>query len=492
VTATLSPDACYRALTARDVRFDGVFYVGVSTTGVYCRPVCSARTPKRDRCAFFHRPAEAERAGYRACLVCRPELAPGRAPIDAIPGLVARAVGRIEEGYLTGRSVDDLAGALGVTSRHLRRAMEAEVGVSPVALAQSQRLAMAKRLLQDSTLSMTDVAFASGFRSLRRFNALVRERFGRAPSAWRRLTPAAAPRAWSAAAPIVLRLDYRPPFDWSGVLAFLGARAVPGVEQVLEDVYWRTVSVDGRTGSIAVTQDATRHALLVHVPLTLVGSLMTIAARLRRLFDLDAAPHLVTDAFARDPHLRGLVRLAPGLRVPGAFDPYEMTVRAILGQQVTVRAATTIAGRLVRRFGQPLPAGEDYAQAIDALTHVFPPADVIAAATEGDVATLGMPGARARSLIALSRAVAAGDLPLERGIDVLDTIRRIDDLPGFGPWTAQYIAMRALRWPDAFLAGDLGVRKALGGVTERQAEELSEAWRPWRAYAVLHLWNSLS
>jgi AraC family transcriptional regulator of adaptative response / DNA-3-methyladenine glycosylase II len=506
---TLDADTCYRALTARDARFDGRFFVAVTTTGIYCRPVCRARTPGRERCQFYRSAAEAERAGFRACFRCRPESAPGHAPLDALPRLVARGLHRIDEGFLNDHSVEDLAAALGVTSRHLRRAFETVMGVTPIELAQSRRLALAKQLLHETSLGVADVAFASGFRSLRRFNASFHERFGCAPSRLRgpggdgargraRGRDGGDPAGDRPGPPLRLRLEYREPFAWPALLAFLRARAIPGVEHVTGDAYQRTVAVAGQgagagvvTGLVTVRADATRPALVVEVAPLLASELMSIATRLRRLFDLDADPLAIAEALGRDPWLGPRVAAHPGLRVPGAFDAFELVVRAVLGQQVSVRAATTLAGRLVARFGTPL--GD---HAAPPLTHVFPRSEVLARASVDDVAAIGMPATRAAALIAVARA-CAGDAPggkivLEPGAVVEDTLHELESLPGIGAWTAQYIAMRALHWPDAFPASDLAIRKALGRVTARQALVRAEPWRPWRAYAVMHLWHSLT
>jgi AraC family transcriptional regulator of adaptative response / DNA-3-methyladenine glycosylase II len=476
----VQPDIAYRALRARDRRFDGLFFVGVTTTGIYCRPICTARLPGRDRCVFFPRAVDAERGGYRACFRCRPELAPGNAPSDSISRLVRTAVSRVEAGCLNEGSLDDLSRELGVSGRHLRRAMEAELGTSPVELAQSRRLALAKQLLQDTSLPVTDVAFSSGFSSVRRFNALFSQRFGQTPSSLRRGRPARSHEA------LTLRLDYRPPFDWAGVLVFLNARATPGVESVEGGAYRRTARLGDRVGWISVRTDVARHRLEADVSLSLAPVLMTVVARLRGLFDLDAHPQAIAEHLGRDPQLSALVRRRPGLRVAGAFDGFETAVRAILGQQVSVRGATTLMGRFVARFGSPL------ATPVDGLTHVSPSADAVAALTEREVASIGIPGARARTLLSLARAVADGTLRLGRGEDPAAMAERLLELPGIGPWTAQYVAMRALGWPDAFPGSDLGIRKALGGRSPAAIEEMSQAWRPWRAYAAGHLWASLA
>lgn len=474
----LDPTACYDALCARDRRFDGLFYVGVTTTGIYCRPICPARTPSRGRCEFFTRAAEAERAGFRACFRCRPELAPGRAAVDSLPRLVAAALAHIDAGALNDDSLDSLAASLGVSARHLRRAITAALGVSPVELAQTRRLALAKQLLQDSALPLAEVAFASGFASVRRFNAAVKSRFGRPPGEVRRAAGEAA-----SAGEIALRLDYRPPLEWGALLAFLRARQIPGVEQVEGDVYRRVVALGDRTGWVEIAPDPSRAALAVRVSLSLAARLMPVASRLRALFDLDAEPAAVAGHLRRDPVLAAGIAARPGLRVPGAFDGFELAVRAILGQQVSVQAATTLAGRLVARFSRPvadLPAG---------LWAAFPAPGVLAAAPLAAVQELGLPEARARALVGLARASAEGGLDLSPATDPAAAAEALCALPGIGPWTAQYIAMRALRWPDAFPAGDLVVRRALGVTTSRAAEARAAAWRPWRAYAVMHLWN---
>ncbi|MCY1059728.1 AlkA N-terminal domain-containing protein [Nannocystis sp. SCPEA4] len=477
----LDPDACYDALCARDRRFDGVFFVGVTTTGIYCRPVCPARTPGRGRCEFFRRAAEAERAGFRACFRCRPELAPGRAAVDSLSRLAAAALARIDAGDLNDGSVDALAQRLGVSARHLRRALEAELGATPVELAQTRRLALAKQLLQDTALPPAEVAFAAGFASVRRFNALVQQRFGRPPSALRREAGEVA-----GGDAIDLRLDYRPPFDWPALLHFMRGREVAGVEHVDDDGYARAVALGDRVGWLQVTPDPTRPALRVRVSLSLAPHLMPIVARLRGLFDLDAHPDTIAAHLRRDPVLRDSVDARPGLRVPGAFDGFELAARAVLGQQVSVRAATTLCARLVARFGRPVP------KLLPGLTAVFPAPDVLARADLADVRAIGLPEQRARTLITLAGAVADGRVDLSIGADPDRAVAALESLPGIGPWTAQYVAMRALRWPDGFPGGDLVVRRALNVTTTRAAEARTAAWRPWRAYGVLHLWRAAS
>ena len=466
----LTDDARYAALTARDPRFDGVFFVGVRTTGIYCRPICPARTPRRSRCEFFASPVLAERAGFRACFRCRPELAPGNAPVDSVDALVAAATQRIAEGALNDASIDELATQLGVSGRHLRRALETKLGVSPVELAHSRRLALAKQLLQDTALPVTDIAFAAGFGSVRRFNALFAARMGGAPSQLRR-------RHGDSPGGLALRLDYRPPYDWQHVLAFLRARAIPGVEHV-DTTYRRIVHLGGLTGEIEIAHDRDTLRLTVTPPLLPV--LMPLVARVRRMFDLDARPDLIAAVLRRDRRLAPLVRARPGLRVPGAIDPFEASVRALLGQQVSVAAATTLAGRFAAQLGTPF--GEQFR---------FPtPGDVVAAGP-ARIARIGLPQARATAIHTFAREVASGALRLDAPCDLDAFVAQLVELPGIGPWTAQYLAMRALHVPDAFPAADLGVQKALRRVGAKSAEARAEAWRPYRAYAVMHLWSSL-
>lgn len=464
VAETESDEARYQAIRARDPRFDGVIFVGVTTTGVYCRPICPARTPARTRCRFFRSAAEAEREGFRACFRCRPELAPGTAPVDASVRLGRLAVQQIEHGFMNEARAPELASALGVSDRHLRRVLMRELGVTPVGLAQTRRLAIAKQLLHDTPLPLTQVAFASGFSSVRRFNAAFLERFGCAPSALRR-----APATAIASRPgdrLTLRLDYRPPLAWEPLCAFLGARALPGLERVEHGVYHRLIG----EAAIEVAPDPRRSALRVTLPGSLAPRVAEIAQRVRRLFDLDAHPDAVSERLGADPRLAPLVARHPGLRVPGSFDPFEAAVRAVLGQQVSVRAATTLAGRLVAAFGAPR-------------------AEVLARCEDTALRALGLTGARAHTLIALARAVDRGAVSLAP-LDPERAIARLQALPGIGPWTANYIAMRAMGWPDAFPAEDLGVKKALGLQTARAITARAEAWRPWRAYAVMYLWHA--
>ena len=479
----LDPEACYRAVVARDARFDGLFFVGVTTTGVYCRPICPARTPGRDRCRFFHRAAEAEAAGFRSCFRCRPELAPGAAPVDALSRVVAAALRLIEEGALAdGQTIDELAASLGVSDRHLRRAMQAELGVSPLALAESRRLALARQLIVDSALPMSEVAFASGYRSVRRFNAAVRARYGRAPGAMRRARPDGRAQREKATEAVTVTLQYRPPYDWGAMLGYLGAHAIAGVELVRDGAYLRTVAVGAHRGWVAMAADPKRPALRATISTSLLVTLPTVVARLRRLFDLDARPAAIAAHLARDRRLARHVRARPGLRVTGAFDPFEAAARAIVGQQVSVAAGRTMGARLADRFGEPIATPHPE------LARLFPDAAAVAGAAPRALASLGMPASRLATLRAFSRAVSSGELALDAATPA-ELVDRVVSLPGVGRWTAHCLAMRGLGWPDAFPEDDLVLRKALGGISGAKARALAERWRPWRAYGATHLWT---
>lgn len=466
----LDTEHCYQALLTHDARFDGVFFVGVSTTRIYCRTVCTARTPRPDRCTFFPSAAAAERAGFRPCLRCRPELAPGLSRLDSGVRLAGDAAVRIEAGALAEGGVAGLAQEMGVSERHLRRIIGREFGVSPVALAQTQRLLLAKRLLTDTDLAVGEVALASGFSSLRRFNALFRERYRLSPTDLRRSRPLGPARET-----LTCEVSYRPPLDWDALLSFLVGRASSGVEGQDGRRYLRTVRSGAHQGWITVEPAGGRAALRVTLSATLAPVLRPALARVRRLFDLQADPVAIA------AHLGPLAEANPGLRVPGAFDGFEVAVRAILGQQVSVRAASTLAGRLAAAFGEPLESP------FAALTLLSPTPERVAAARPEELVALGILAARARSILALAHAVAAGEISLEPGGDVEETMARLRSVPGIGEWTAQYVALRALAWPDAFPHTDLGIKKALGGGTPRRILEAAEPWRPWRAYAAMHL-----
>lgn len=485
ITMDLDRDACYRALRARDARFDGRFFVAVRTTGIYCRPICPARPPRLENIVFFSTAAAAQEAGFRPCLRCRPECSPELAAWRGTSNTVARALELIASGGLDGddAGVDALALRLGIGERQLRRLFRQHLGASPIAVAQTRRVLFAKQLLHETRMRMTDVALASGFGSLRRFNDTFRRMYGRPPSRLRREAAAAA-RDRSG---ITLTLSYAPPYDWPAMVEFLAARAIPGVEVVEPGRYRRSIELGGCQGIIEVAPLAGRDALAATIRFADVKALPAIVARLRRVFDLGSDVNAITAQLAEDEWLAPLVAARPGLRVPGAWDGFELAVRAILGQQVTVAAARQLAGRLATAHGDPLVSSTDAR-----LTTVFPRPERLATA---DLTRLGMPRARAAALSTLA-AAAVADPGLFRPHGALDAaVARLRALPGIGEWTAQYIALRALREPDAFPAADVGLLRAVtgaGGVRPTPAALLARAerWRPWRAYAAQHLWTS--
>jgi AraC family transcriptional regulator of adaptative response / DNA-3-methyladenine glycosylase II len=472
----LDADSCYRALMGRDPRFDGVFFVGVATTRIYCRPICPARTPYRENCKFYPSAAAAERAGFRPCLRCRPELAPGNAGIDAASRLAAVAASRIEDGALTDTRVGELARELGVSDRHLRRVFESEFGVSPIELAQTHRLLLAKRLLTDTRLPVIEVAYASGFSSLRRFNALFSARYRLNPTDLRKARKAG---PGTPADTLVCEVAYRPPLDWPGLLAFLAGRALKGVEAVEGNRYLRTVVLGKHRGWISVQPCPGKNTLRVELAASLAPALSQVLARVKRLFDLTAEPEHIA------AQLGPLASRHPGLRVPGAFDGFELGVRSILGQRISVAAATTLAGRFATTLGEPVDTP------FERLNRLSPAAERVAETAPEEIAGLGITLARARSIVALAAAAASRDIVLEPRAGIDCTVAKLLELPGIGEWTAQYIAMRALSWPDAFPHTDLGIRKALDESNPRRVLEIADAWRPWRSYAVMHLWRSL-
>jgi AraC family transcriptional regulator of adaptative response / DNA-3-methyladenine glycosylase II len=479
---SLDTDTCYRAILARDGRFDGVFFTAVVSTGVYCRPVCPAKTPRKQNCRFFPTAAAAEAAGFRPCLRCRPELSPPD-PDGSPNNHVRRAFALMQSGEFSYERIGDIAAELGMSERQLRRLFLQAYGLPPVAFAQTQRLLFAKRLLQETTLSMADVAFSAGFGSVRRFNALFRNRYGLVPSAMR--SARVSPRSET----IALRLAYRPPFAWQQQLDFLALRAIAGVEAVSGSAYFRSVDIQGHQGWLKVEHPAGKDNLLVTLPTSLAPVLMNVLVRVRHLFDLDANPRVIIEQLSTDPHLAPLISRIQGLRVPGAWDGFELALRAVLGQQVSVRGASTLAARLAERFGVPTATPHE------AIRCFSPGARALAAATPEQIAAVGLPLKRAATLQALARAVAGGELRLHAGADADATIEKLKTIRGIGEWTAQYIVMRALHWPDAFPAGDLGLRKAVGAdrpTGETQLLRVAEAWRPWRAYAAVYLWSSLA
>lgn len=477
--------ALYKALVARDSRFDGVFFVGVTSTGIYCRPICPVKTPKEANCVFFNGAQEAEQARFRPCLRCRPELAPGNAPVDDSQRIAHLIMERLEDGTIgDDAGLDAIAYQFELSSRQIRRIVRKELGVAPIQLILTRRLLLAKQLLTETQLPVTEIAFASGFSSLRRFNDAFRSRYSLSPTHLRRKA-AQDTGSGQRETTSTLQLAYRPPYDWAGVLAFLSARQLKGVEWATDSFYARTVQLGDHQGWIKVTQAKDKNALLMEFTHSLTPVLPTLLRRTRELFDLDARPDMIAAQLGKDPRLAPLVKQTPGMRVPGAFNGFELGVRAIIGQQVTVKAATTISCRFAEAFGEPIVTP------FSDLNRLTPAAERIARASVDDVAKLGIVSARSKSIIALAQAQNSGAARLDGGIhrNPDEVIRQLIELPGIGPWTAHYIAMRALRWPDAFPKDDIAVRNNLGGVSAKQAEEMSSAWRPWRSYAVLHIWR---
>lgn len=468
-----------RARLSRDPRFDGRFFIGVTSTGIYCRPVCPAAPNAQSRhTRYFGTAAAAHEAGFRPCLRCRPEAAPGTPAWAGTSAVVRRALRLIQEGALDGQSVTQFAARLGIGSRHLDRLFAQHVGASPLAVAQTRRLHFAKRLIDDSDLPMTQIALEAGFGSLRRFNDAFRGAYAQSPSALRRGRGDTPPRG--ADGEVRLALSYRPPYDWKHLRAFLGARAIPGVERVDAESYARLIRTADSYAEIRVSPLPGRDALELRVRGAPAGALFQIASAARRIFDLSADPQWIADGLERDRLLRPLLGRRPGLRIPGAWDPFECAVRAVLGQQVTVAGARTLAARLVQRFGDPVACTEG-------LTHLFPtPRILAAAALDG----LGITGARITALKTLAQALVDGRISFDR--PAAEVVAGLKTLPGFGEWTAQYIAMRALGEPDALPGADLVLRRMAGTgqgpLSTKAMEQRAERWRPWRSYAVMHLW----
>ncbi|HSV66269.1 MAG TPA: AlkA N-terminal domain-containing protein [Mycobacteriales bacterium] len=473
-------DRCYRAVQSRDRRFDGRFVTAVTSTGIYCRPSCPAQTPKPRNVRFYRVAAAAQAAGFRACRRCRPDAAPGSPEWDVRADLAARALRLIAAGAADDSGVTGIARRLAVSERHLHRTLVDEVGAGPLALARTRRAQTARLLVESTALPVSDIAFAAGFGSIRQFNDAFREAFGCAPSQVRR-GAAAGREARDGEGSITLRLRHRPPYDVPSVLGWFAARAVPGLEEMAGGTYQRTLRLP-RGGALA---ELTPYADTVRLRVRLADlrDLTAAVQRCRRLFDLDADPAAVGTVLAADPALAPLVAARPGMRVPGAADGFELAVRAVLGQQVSVAAARTCCGRLVAALGEPLD--------LDGRWRLFPSAGTVAEAGPDGLSGLGLTGARVRTLYALAAAVADGSLVLDAGADRPGTAAALLALPGVGPWTASYIEMRALGNPDALPVGDLGLRRAAVrlGIPEPELPARAEAWRPWRAYAAMHLWH---
>jgi AraC family transcriptional regulator of adaptative response / DNA-3-methyladenine glycosylase II len=474
--------ACYRAISTRDARFDGRLFVGVKTTGIYCRPICPARTPKFANVMFYASAAAAQEAGFRPCLRCRPEVSPETAFWRGTSNTVSRALALIEAGGLDADDVEGLANRLGVGARQLRRLFQRHVGASPITVAQTRRVLLAKQLIHETSLPMAEVALASGFGSVRRFNETFQAMFGRSPATLRRIRD----RARRGADALSVRLPYRAPYDWDAMLSFLKARAIPAVERVEGNSYLRSIGLGKHAGTICVAP-AVKNCVEVTIRFPDISALPQIIARVRRVFDLSADPEMIGAHLSADPALAPLVAARPGLRVPGAWDGFELAMRAIFGQQITMPAATKLLGNLVACHGEPLSVTMLHDEG---LSHLFPTPALVAAI---DPTTLAMPGARATAVVSLARAVSADPQIFSHGVGLEEAIAKLRALPGVGEWTAQYIAMRELREPDAFPAADIGLLRAMADASGRRpspAELLTraEAWRPWRAYAALHLW----
>lgn len=497
LAAMTVPDvtACYRALLTRDARFDGRLFVGVTSTGIYCRPVCPARTPRAEHCRFFVSAAAAYTAGFRPCLRCRPETAPEQGAWQGTSNTVARGLELIAAGALDGdeANVEQLAERLGVGQRQLRRLFEQHLGASPIAVAQTRRVALGKQLIHETRLPMSEVALASGFGSVRRFNEVFRSLFGRPPSALRRRAVSALPEGSVGAAGVALRLRYRAPYDWEALLDFFRHRAIPGVEWVDDTRYVRTFAQDGDVGSVEVSHLPALASLLVRVRTARVAALPRVLNRVRRVFDVASDVAAIGAELRVDPLLAPLIEARPGLRVPGGWSGFELGVRAVLGQQVSVVAARQLGERLVRLCGTPVLLGA-------ALTRLFPTPEQVAHA---DLSSLGVPRARAHALAALAQAALGDPRLFEPSSTIEATVARLCAVRGIGNWTAHYIALRAARDPDAFPSADRGILRGVAHClqdhdpADRGRRELwdpatlerhAERWRPWRAYAAQHLW----
>ena len=483
-------DIFERARLSRDARFDGQFFVGVKTTGIYCRPICPANAPKRENVSFYPSAAAACEAGFRPCLRCRPECAPGTPAWSGTSTTVRRGLRLIAEGALDEGSIEQLADRLGVTSRHLRRLFTKHLGASPLAIAHTQRLHFAKRLIDQTDLPMSEISIAAGYGSVRRFNDAFRNTYSRTPRELRSRRR----ETVTAAGILSVRLPWRPPFDWDGILDFLAGRATPGVEQVTDSRYLRTVAVQEDVGVIECSRDADGESVRLTVHGIATQNLLPLVQKVREIFDVDAPVADIRELLQADRQLARLLKMTPGVRVPGAWDGFELTVRAILGQQVSVKAATTMAGRIAARYGEPikLPDSVGINVSLMNINRLFPSAEKLSRARFNDI---GLVRSRAETIRRVARAVCDGTLVFDPSQDPAEFCRALTSIKGIGDWTAQYVAMRALKYPDAFPTADLGLLKAIGekdisGVKTLRSR--AEGWRPWRAYAAMLLWSSLS
>ncbi len=471
----IDPRICSQARLSRDARFDGRFFIGVRSTHIYCRPICPVRAVKEENVRYFPTAAAAADAGYRPCLRCRPELSPGTPAWLGTSSTVSRALRLISERALDDRSVDELASRLGVGSRQLRRLFLRHLGATPIAVAKTSRLHFAKKLIDETNLPMGEIALAAGYGSVRRFNAAFRETYKRTPTQLRRRAHI------STALPdqYLFRLHFRPPFHWQSLLDFLAQRAIVGVETVDLGAYRRTIGLNGDSGTLSVALSPNGDALEVSISFPEPRWLFLIVERVRRMFDLTADPTEIACHLRNDALLGSHIKAMPGMRVPGCWDGFELAVRAVLGQQVSVTAASTLAGRLARTFGKEISATGQ-------LTHLFPRADALA---QADLARIGLTHARAETIRLLARAVVSGRIDFDSVANLDEFQRRLCTVPGIGDWTAQYIAMRALGDPDAFPGGDLHLLRKSSLRNKDELIERAERWRPWRAYGAMYLWQ---
>jgi len=476
---------CSQARLTRDVRFDGRFFIGVRSTRIYCRTVCPVRAAKEENITYFPTAAAASEAGYRPCLRCRPECSPGTPAWSGTSATVARALRLISESNVPDEGLEALAARLGIGARQLRRLFIQHLGATPSAVIKTRRLHFAKKLIDETTLPFSEIAFVSGFGSTRRFNIAFKKTYGRTPTQIRKLARVKSLTSFSSlhsSGQYDFRLNFRPPFHWSALLEFLAKRAIPGVEAVKPNAYLRTIAFNGCSGTLRVAPEESGSALRVQIAFPEARWLFQIIERVRRMFDLTADPREIAAHLSGDPFLVERIKALPGLRVPGCWDGFELAVRAILGQQVSVAGASTLAGRLVSEFGTKLVDS-------DPLTHLFPKPERLAKA---DVGRIGIPSARAETIKTLARNVADGRITLESVQDIGEFRSRLLEIRGLGDWTVQYIAMRALGDPDAFPSSDLGLMRATSLRTARDIARRAETWRPWRAYAAMYLWQSKS